>query len=130
MGFYRLNRSKKKNKAFNWVVYDWEARSQKELIKLVWNNYKNFSTSNSLKKSNLLWFGRAVYASDFEIWEQIKGFINRIPGAELFRSKATQARILNQLYELFPEEFKFHPRSFVLPRDSNELHSYMKENPK
>ena len=59
-----------------------------------------------------------------------KGYVNRVPGAELFREKTTQWRILNQLYELFPEEFKFHPQSFLLPKDLNELEKSIKENPK
>ena len=53
-----------------------------------------------------------------------------MPGAELFKEKSTQWRILNQLNELFPEEFKFHPKSFWLPRDYEHLDKSIKENPK
>ena len=73
---------------------------------------------------------KRFYSSDVEMWMELKGYINRVPGAELYRNKATQCRILNQLYQLFPEEFKFHPRSFILPKESNELKDFMKENPK
>ena len=53
--------------SFKWAIYDCEARSQIELIKLVWNNYNNFFCSNLLKSSNLIWFAKAFYSSDVEM---------------------------------------------------------------
>ena len=84
--------------SFKWEIYDCEARSQIELIKLVWNNYKNFSCSNLLKSSNLIWFGKAFYSSDVEMRMELKGYIKRVPQAEFYRNKATLCRILNLLF--------------------------------
>jgi len=60
---------------------------------------------------------------------EIKGVVNRIPGAELFREKDTQGKILNQLVELFPDEFSFHPKTYIYPRDLEELKKSIKSNP-
>ena len=73
---------------FKWVIYDREARTQIELIKLIWKkNYKNFCCSNLLKSSNLIWFGKVFYSSDVEMWMELKGYINRVQEAELYRKK-------------------------------------------
>jgi hypothetical protein len=118
------------SKTFKWVVYDGEARYEKHLVKLVCEQHKNFSYSNSIKISNILWFGKHLFPQDIELWMKIKGFVNRVPGAELFREKHTQWMILNQLHDLFPEEFSFHPKSFCLPRDEEALKDSIKAHPK
>ena len=72
--------------SFKWIIYHCEARSQIELIKLFWNNCKNFSFSNLLKSSNFVWFGKAFYLSDAEMWMELKGYINRLQEGELYRN--------------------------------------------
>lgn len=129
---YLINsyRKAKKTKKINCVVYDAEARYEKNLIKCVCERYKNFRYTNNIKEANILWFGKPLFESDIDLCLKIKGFVNRIPGACIFREKHTQAMILNQLVSLFPKEFAFHPKSYCIPRDEEELKQSIKDNPK
>ena len=112
------------------MIYDAEGRYEKNLVKLVCGKYKNFTYTLSMKGANLMWFGKPIYEADLELCLQVKGFVNRVPGAELFREKQTQSRILNQLVQLLPEDFAFHPQSFCLPRDEKLLAESIKKHPK
>ena len=53
-----------------------------------------------------------------------------MPGGALFREKYTQGMIFNQLKEIFPEEFSFHPKTYWLPRDEEELEQSIKKSKK
>ena len=84
--------------SFKWVIYDCGARTQIEFIKLVWNNFRNFSCSNLLKSSNLIWFEKAFYLSDVKMWIELNGYIKRLQEAEFYRNKATLCTVLNLFF--------------------------------
>ena len=111
-------------------MYNGESRGERKLILFCCKKYKHINLSLSIKSSNVLWYGKPLYEDDMELISQIKGYVNKVPGAEIFREKHTQGLILNQLHESFPEEFAFHPRSFVLPRDEEALKASIKSHPK
>ncbi|CAI2365616.1 unnamed protein product [Moneuplotes crassus] len=117
-------------KKFKCVIYDAEARYDKNLVKCVCERFKNFKYSNNIRVANLMWFGKHLYESDVELCGKIKGFVNKVPGAGVFNEKQTQGRVLSQLAKVFPEEFAFHPRSFCLPKDTDDLEEAIKANPK
>ena len=99
----------KKCLSFKWVIFDCEVRSQIELIKLVWNNYKNSSCSNLLKFSILIWFGKAFYLSDIEMWMELKGYINRVQEADLYRK-----RLLCVVYLIYFSNYFQKNLNFIL----------------
>lgn len=98
-----------------------EADDQESLVKVVYNQHENYKITQSVEDSDIVWFGRPFKPSDAEIIPRIKGFLNRICGTEIFRDKDTQAWILNQCKEFFPEAFSFHPGSFCLMKEYDAL---------
>lgn len=98
-----------------------ESDDQEALCKVVFNKHENYKLSNSVEDSDIVWFGRPFQPSDVELIPKIKGFFNRICGTEIFRDKDTQCWILNQCKEFFPEAFNFHPGSFCLMKDYEQL---------
>jgi len=76
----------------------------------------------------MFWLERSILEKDLELVLKIKGYVNKIPGANIFKEKQTQCMILNQLFDLFPKEFNFHPMSFCLPRDLDSLKEEIKSN--
>ena len=93
--------------SFKWVIYDCETRTQIELIKLVLNNFKNSSRSNLLKSSNLVWFGKAFYSSDVEMWMELKGYLNRVQEGELNRKRLLCVGYLIYFSNYFQKNLNF-----------------------
>lgn len=98
-----------------------EAEDQEALIKVINNQHENYRCSTSVEDSDIVYFGRPFQPSDAEMIPKIRGYLNRICGTEIFRDKDTQCWILNQCKEFFPEAFSFHPGSFCLMKDYEQL---------
>ena len=98
-----------------------ESEDQEALAKIVYNQHENYTLTNSIEDSDIVWMGRPFQQSDNEILPRVRGYINRICGTEIFREKDTQSWILNQCKEFFPEAFSFHPSSFCLMKDYEQL---------
>lgn len=98
-----------------------EADDQEALLKVVYNKHENYTLTANVEESDIVWFGRPFLPSDVEMIPKIKGFLNRICGTEIFRDKDTQCWILNQCKEFFPEAFSFHPGSYCLMKDYDQL---------
>ena len=60
---------------------------------------------------------------------EMRGFqkINHFPGMSEISRKDNLARNLNRLYKLFPKEFSFFPRTWVLPADLGDFHSHIRQ---
>ncbi len=80
-----------------------------------------YSTTSSVEECDILWLGRPFRPSDNELVSKLNGFINRISGTEFFREKELQYTIMNQLKDLLPEDFRFHPSSYSLMREYDLL---------
>lgn len=98
-----------------------ESDDQEALVKVVYNQHENYTLTNNVEESDIVWMGRPYQPSDNELLPKIKGFLNRICGTEIFRDKDTQCWILNQCKEFFPEAFSFHPGSYCLMKDYDQL---------
>jgi hypothetical protein len=100
-----------------WIIYDTEGGIDRYLICHCCNAYNYITHSSNIEESNLIWYNRKLFDEDLEILRSFKGKVNRIPGGQMFRSKATQNRILNQVKEFIPNNFTFHPKTFIMPED-------------
>lgn len=117
----QLGQNVEDSEGFRCTIGFSECDDQDALLKVVLNSHENYTMSNAIEDSDIVWFGRPFVKSDVEMLPKIKGFLNRIYGTELFKDKDTQALILNQCKELFPEEFSFHPGSFCLMKEYDLL---------
>lgn len=50
--------------------------------------------------------------------------VNHFPGIEYLARKKSLGKHLNAMHVAFPEEFDFHPRTWLLPEDANSLKEY------
>lgn len=98
-----------------------ESDDQEALVNVVYNQHDNYKKTEDVEDADIVWFGRPFQPSDVEMLPKLKGFLNRICGTEIFRDKDTQAWLLNQCKEFFPEAFSFHPGSFCLMKDYDML---------
>lgn len=49
--------------------------------------------------------------------------MNQFPGVQVVTRKNTMARNLAKLKKLYPERFKFFPRTWILPMEASEFHN-------
>lgn len=103
-----------------------EAEEQFHTIKYLWSVNKNFSYSYGVEDVDILWIGRRFQQSDVELVARLKkGATNKIHGCETFKYKSTQSHLLNQCKRYYPEEFSFHPGSYVLMKELETLKKYV-----
>ena len=75
---------------------------------------------------NVMWCSLEFTSSDSYFAELIK--INRIPGLRDICSKSGTGYILNKLFEYFPSEFTFFPKTFLFPNESEKFMKYFQKN--
>ena len=106
-----------------------ESEDQEALVDVVYNGHENYTKTYNIEESDIVWFGRPFQPSDVELTSKLHGFHNRICGTEIFKDKDTQCKILNQCKELYPDEFAFHPGSYCLMKEYEQLQmELMKSN--
>ena len=64
--------------------------------------------------ANLFWYERAISIAEVKLLNECQR-VNMIPGMHEMARKASLARALNRMRELFPDDFAFFPRSWLLP---------------
>lgn len=50
------------------------------------------------------------------------------PGISCISRKNFLARNLMRMYKVFPEEYNFFPKTWVLPNESNDLRNHFQQN--
>ena len=71
--------------------------------------------------ANLLWYERAIAISEVQGLRHPNQRVNMIPGMQDMARKLTLARVLGRLQRLFPEDFKFSPRTWSLPLELDQF---------
>ena len=68
----------------------------------------------------------AEYGVDSEMLSQMKPYqkINHFPAMYLIARKTYLGKNLKKLHKLFPEEYNFFPRTWILPLEINDLRYY------
>ena len=74
--------------------------------------------------ANLLWYERGIAASEVSLLRHKHQRVNMIPGMQDMARKLTLARVLGRLARLFPEEYKFSPRTWSLPLELDAFKHY------
>lgn len=88
-----------------------------------------YKITQSDTKPLLFWYdsgGQLDIASSLELWQ----FYNHFPSIWSITRKVELAKNIERLQKIMPRVFTFHPKTFLLPGQYNELRSYMLSIPK
>ncbi|OHT08074.1 Tubulin polyglutamylase TTLL6 [Tritrichomonas foetus] len=120
-----------------------QKKPSKPTQKYVWANLTNthytsvrqcveeagFKITESDTKALLFWYdggGQMDIASSLEPWQ----FYNHFPAIWSISRKVELARNIERMARYMPEIYKFHPRTFLLPGQFNDLKGFMLSIPK
>lgn len=98
-------------------IYAKDATSQIDTIEFLQSMYPNFSVTENLEEADLFWNYKLIRNSDMYTIKKHKGYINRFVGADIIFNKSVQGELMNQCKQQSPEDFKFWPTTYILPRD-------------
>ena len=106
------------------VVNTNHCRHELETVQLV---LQENAWEESSAEAHVHWYGLALREHDLDVIRHgRKGWYNRYPGAEVLARKKEMCHILNRMQRLFPAEFDFSPRAFLLPEEEKDLELHMK----
>ena len=118
----------KKKKSFKRVlkINTTRCRGELKLVRKIIkdNDWKEVTNEDG----DIMWSGLALVGENMsaalDVW------VNRLPGMTDLAHKKTTGYFLNKFREYFPSEFKFYPRTFLLPEQLNEFEKYFKKKSK
>lgn len=99
---------------------------QIDTVKYVMSLYPNFQLVDDPKDCDLFWSQKPIFNKLIRIILKNKFFINRYSGYDVMFNKAVQAEVYNQCKRIYPDDYKFWPTTYILPRDT-ELFSKVVE---
>jgi tubulin polyglutamylase TTLL6/13 len=107
--------------------------TQYDIIKEVGRREFNWKLSNrdpwtTQIEWDIIW---ADVAPMLERWKEMKPFqkINHFPGMYQIARKNYLARNLNKMQKQFPGDYKFFPKTWLLPHQLEDLKNYALNNP-
>jgi tubulin polyglutamylase TTLL6/13 len=122
------NTNKRKKKANNKVLF-WSSECKYSVIldrvnELEWRLVDDEKLEN---KVNLLWIDVATIHEHFrniQPWQSI----NHFPGMPNIARKNRMGQNLNKMLKLFPKEYSFYPRTWILPGEMQDFRTHFDNN--
>eukprot|EP00742_Colponemidia_sp_Colp-10_P007945 GILJ01008572.1.p1 GENE.GILJ01008572.1~~GILJ01008572.1.p1 ORF type:complete len:685 (+),score=114.58 GILJ01008572.1:277-2055(+) len=106
-----------------------KARSEIDVLRLCFATLGWKESLGLEEDAQIVWFG--LGPSDTEILKAVSQStqkVNRFPGMTEMARKRDLCQVLNRYRRIFPKEFNFYPKTWLLPDESSQLESEM--NPK
>lgn len=88
-----------------------------------------YKFTESISKNMIFWYdaaGTIEVAGSLEPWQ----FYNHFPGVWSIARKVELARNLERMAKMMPEVYKFHPKTFLIPGQCNDMKAFMQSIPK
>lgn len=76
----------------------------------------------------MMWFTNPVKKAEYEEMNTLNCWYNKYPKANSIAFKDIFGDMVNGMKEIFPQDFDFDPRSFILPADNEEFEDYCEDN--
>lgn len=74
--------------------------------------------------ANIYWTSLALQTNEYKIGLRNNKFVSRLPGMSEIAQKKITGFILNKYQSFYPEEYKFFPKTFLLPEQLNVFKNY------
>jgi tubulin polyglutamylase TTLL6/13 len=112
----KKKRSQQKTVLF-WSGECWYSVVKDTVQKMGWNSSVEESAQ---AKSNLFWIDRSKMLEFYEIMQPWQ-CINHFPGMPNVANKNKMGQNLNRMLKLFPKEYAFYPRTWILPNQMTDF---------
>lgn len=106
-------------------VHDGE--NQVDTAKYLCTLFPRFEITDKLEDTDLYWIYKPVQNIHFKMLKDYKFFMNRYHGAEETFNKSIQAEVYNLCKKHYPDDYKFWPDTYILPRDREIAIKMIKE---